>query len=134
MNRFMTLQLEEDVVSMIQIDGPRRRVYIKFVNDMRMRHTLSKKNGIQDFKHDNGEISQVQTEIAGMGMRTMCVSKLPPEVQDTVFRNALGTYRDITEIAGDLWTQISLQGVKRNMLGDHELETPCTVAYAGSRL
>jgi hypothetical protein len=32
-----TLQLVEDEVSMIQIDGPRRRVYIKIVNEMRMR-------------------------------------------------------------------------------------------------
>jgi hypothetical protein len=100
-----TLQLEEDEVSMIQIDGPRRRVYIKFVNDMGMRRTLSKTNGIQDFKHVNGEISQEQIEIAGKGMRTIRVANLPPEVQDTVIRNALGIYGDITEIAGDLWTR-----------------------------
>jgi len=41
-----SLQLEEDEVSMIQIDGPRRRVYIKFVNEMRMQRVLSKTNGI----------------------------------------------------------------------------------------
>ena len=57
-----TLQLEEDEVSMIQVDGPRRRVYIKFVNEMRMRFVLNKTNEMQDFKHDNGEISQVHIE------------------------------------------------------------------------
>jgi hypothetical protein len=99
-----TLQLEEDAVSMIQIDGTRRRVYIKFVTEMQMRHVLSKTNGIQDFKHDNGEISQVHIEIAGMGMRTIRIANLPPEVQDNVIRNALGTYGDITEFKEELWT------------------------------
>jgi hypothetical protein len=55
-----TLQLDEDEVSMIKIDGPRLRVYINFENEMRMQRVLSKSNGIQDFKHDNGEISQLQ--------------------------------------------------------------------------
>ena len=87
-----TLQLEEDEVSMIQTDGPRRRVYIKFVNERRMQRVSSKTNGIQDFKHDNGEISQVDFAIVGMAMRDICKANIPPEVQDNVMRNALGTY------------------------------------------
>jgi hypothetical protein len=89
---------------MIQTDGIRRRVYIKFVTEMHMRRVLSKTNGIQDFKHDNGEISQVHIEIAGMGMRTILKANLPPEVQDNFIHNALGTYGDITEIKEELWT------------------------------
>jgi hypothetical protein len=99
-----TLQLVEDEVRMIQIDGTSRRVYIKFVTEMHMRRVLSKTNGVQDFKHDNGEISQVRVEIAGMGMRTIRIANLSPEVQDNVIRNALGTYGDITEIKEELWT------------------------------
>jgi hypothetical protein len=99
-----TLQLEEDEVSMIQIDEPRRRVYIKFVNEMNMQRVLSKTKGIQDFKHDNGEISQVQFVIAGMGMRNIRIANLPPEVKDFVIGNALGTYGDIPEIKEELWT------------------------------
>jgi len=99
-----TLQLEEDEVSMLQIDGPRRRVYIKFVTEMQMQRVLSKTNGAQDFKHDNGEISQVQVVIAGMGMRTIRIANLPPEVQEFVIRNALGTYGEIIEITEEQWT------------------------------
>ena len=98
-----TLQLEDEL-SMIQIDGPRRRVYIKFVTEMQMQRVLSKTNGAQDFKHDNAEISQVQVAIAGTGKRTICIANLPPEVQEFVIRNALGTYGEINEITEEQWT------------------------------
>jgi hypothetical protein len=101
-----TLQLDEDKVSMIQIDGPRRRVYIKFVNEMRMQRVLRNTNGIQDFKHDNGEIFQVQIVIAGMGMRNIRIAYLPLEGKYMVIRNTLGTYGDITEIKEELWTNL----------------------------
>jgi hypothetical protein len=57
--------LLEDDVSMIQIDGPKRRVYIKFVNDQRMTRSLQDTNGTLPYRHDTGEQSTVTLEIAG---------------------------------------------------------------------
>jgi len=53
---------------MIQIDGPRRRIYIKFANSTRMQAVLHDTKGQQEFRHDNGELSQANIELAGMGM------------------------------------------------------------------
>jgi hypothetical protein len=38
--------------------------------------------------------------MAGMGMRTIRIANLLPEVRDNIIRNALGTYGDITDIKG----------------------------------
>ena len=65
---------------------------------------MNKTNGAHDFKHDNGEISQVQVVIAGMGMRTIRIANLPPEVQEFAIRNLLGTYGEINGITGEQWT------------------------------
>ena len=39
-----------------------------------------------------------------MGLRNIRIANLPPEVKDIVIRNVLGTYRDITKIKEELWT------------------------------
>ena len=63
-----TLRLAEDV-RMIQVDGPRRCVYIKFTNEDWLKEVLQDTNGLCEYKHDNGEISQVRVEVAGMGTK-----------------------------------------------------------------
>ena len=51
------MRVKEDEVRMIQIDGARRKVYIKFINEDTM-HAVYKSVGEQvEYKHENGEIS-----------------------------------------------------------------------------
>jgi hypothetical protein len=64
-----TLHLEEEDVRMIQVDGPGRRVYIKFTDNIRIQTLIQDTRGRQEFKHDNGVISQVTVEITGMGIK-----------------------------------------------------------------
>ena len=54
---------------MIQIDGPQRRVYIKFVNTDRMVAVLQMVKGQLQYHHENGELSLVKVEIAGLGIK-----------------------------------------------------------------
>jgi hypothetical protein len=56
-------------VAMVQVDGPRRHVYIKFRDFQRMHDILPSTNGHGEFRHTNGEISTVRIEAAGLGMR-----------------------------------------------------------------
>jgi hypothetical protein len=62
-------RLQEREVVMIQIDGPRRHVYIKFRDPQRMQEILTATPAQEDFRHDNGEISNVRIEAVGLGMR-----------------------------------------------------------------
>ena len=83
------LRLQEDDIRLIQIDGPRRRVYIKFVSADRMQSILQDIKGQQEYKHDNGEISIVKVELAGMGVRRVREAGLPPEVKEPVMRDVM---------------------------------------------
>jgi hypothetical protein len=94
----MALRLAEEDVQMIQIDGPRRRVYIKFISNMRMQEVLLETRGGLEYKHDNGELSQVRIEKAGMGLKKVRIANLPPEIPDRMVRDTLAQYGEVRAI------------------------------------
>jgi hypothetical protein len=61
------LRLPDKDVRMVQTDGPRRRVYVKFNDSERVHTVLRATNGQKEFRHVNGEISHAPIELAGMG-------------------------------------------------------------------
>ena len=89
---------------MLQIDGPRRRVYIKFVNEHRLNRTLRDTQGKQTYKHENGEQSQVIVELAGLGTREIMIANLSPEVNNRVVIEFLIKYGEVLEIKEEYWT------------------------------
>jgi hypothetical protein len=101
-----TLQLEQDDLSMIQIDGPRRLVYIKFSNLDKMKQIVSTSRVQYEYKHENCEISKVHIEQAGMGIRNARIANLPPEVSDSVITNELTKYGEIKDITEEKWSRI----------------------------
>jgi hypothetical protein len=62
---YTKLQLPEDDISMLQIDGPRRKVYIKFVSSESMQIHLRNIQGVHEYKHENGEMSLVEVSVVG---------------------------------------------------------------------
>jgi len=63
------LRLAKEDITLIQIDGLNRRVSIKFSNETRMEEILEGTEGKCVYKHDTGELSQVNVKIAGMGTK-----------------------------------------------------------------
>jgi hypothetical protein len=102
---FETLHLEEEDITMIQIDGPKRNVYIKFKNTDKLQQMLLDSKGQRDCKHDTGEISKVQIAPAGMGMRTIRIANLPPEMNDRSITNTLVRYGEVKEIREEQWSR-----------------------------
>jgi hypothetical protein len=86
---FEKLRLDEEDIRMTQIDGTRRHVFIKFTHSTHLHSVLTETNGQQEFKHDNGEFSQVTIELAGMGRRKIRIANLPPEVNDRMIKDIL---------------------------------------------
>ena len=72
------LHLREEEVCVVQVDGPRRRVFIKFINNELMQEVIRTTQGQLEFYHENGELSFVQVYIAGLGMRRVRFANLPP--------------------------------------------------------
>jgi hypothetical protein len=98
------LRLQDNELTMIQIDGPRRQVYIKFSDPQKMQTLLSATQGQEDFRHDNGEISKVRIDVVGIGMRRVRVANLPPEVADKTLKMAISTYGGIQDIQPETWS------------------------------
>jgi hypothetical protein len=92
------LQIPEHEVLVIQIDGPRRQVFIKLKQSDELQAILQATNGIQVYKHSNGELSHVRIEITGMGTKHKRIANLPPEVPDGTLRTTLAQYGDIKTI------------------------------------
>jgi len=76
----LQLKVLEHTVSMIQIDGVRRQVYIKFSDISYVHDILSVTNGETIYRHATGEISPVRLLVAGMRQKRVRLAKLPPEI------------------------------------------------------
>jgi len=141
---YESLKLPETEVRMIQIDGPRRRVYIKFKNSERALSVLQETARRREFHHETGELSIVHIEWAGMGVRRIRLANLPPEVTDRTIRGALSPYGEVTEIHEDSWSSayrypvyngilIAVTKLKKKHLPSHTIiaATRVLITYEG---
>ena len=94
---FEQLHVPEIAVNMVQIDGPRRQVYLKFANLQCLHEVLHSTAGQSEYKHEDGEISHVKIEMAGMGTKRVRLANLLPETPDDAVRFAFSTYGEIKE-------------------------------------
>ena len=62
------LQVSEHSVLMIQIDGMRRQIYIKFIDISYVYDIVRATNEETIYKHVTGEILPVRIMVAGMGL------------------------------------------------------------------
>jgi len=99
------LQVSEQSLTMIQIDGIKRHVFMKFVIDIYIQNILQPTNGIVEYRHTTGEISTVRLEVAGVGMRRIRLANLPPEVTESNIRAALASYGEIVSIKDEMWSK-----------------------------
>jgi hypothetical protein len=70
--------LNDQEVTMVQIDRPERYVYIKFRDSERMQNVLQSTGGQLEYRHINGELSTVRINPAVMGLRGVRIANLPP--------------------------------------------------------
>ena len=60
---FLDLKVQYNSVIMVQIDGARRQMYIKFTDMQYVIEVLTRTNGAVDYRHTTGEISRVTIEL-----------------------------------------------------------------------
>jgi hypothetical protein len=63
------LKIPEHKVNTIQIDGKKRQVYIKFIEQSYVQALIRYTNGQAEYKHTTGELSIVNIANAGMGSK-----------------------------------------------------------------
>jgi hypothetical protein len=90
---------------MIQIDGIRRQVYIKFIYISTVHDILRVTNGETIYKHVTGEISPVRLLEARMGPKRVCLANLPPEVLNSNIRVAMSHFGNVQAIQEETWAK-----------------------------
>jgi hypothetical protein len=74
------LRLEPEEVTTIQIDGPKRQVYIKCTKPVTIEDIMTLTKGEVKYEHNTGEVSTVKIGQAGLGRRKIRIANLPPEM------------------------------------------------------
>ena len=88
---------------MVHVDGPRRHVFIKLVNNGRIQEVIGTTQGQLDFHHENGEFSLVNVDIASLGMRRVRIANLLTEVPDRILRETMSKYDTVKGISEESW-------------------------------
>jgi hypothetical protein len=100
-----SLQIPEEAVVMIQIDGPKRQVYIKLTTEQHVHELIQETGGQVEYIHVDGTRSQIKIDVAGKGMKAIRIANLPPEVSDEVLKAVLIPYGTIVVIRNEMWSK-----------------------------
>jgi len=87
--------------SMVQIDLPKRQVYITFRVNGRMQDVFHSTGERFEYSHSNGEISTFRISTAAMGTRRERIANLPLEVLDGVLWTVLSRYGEVRDIQAE---------------------------------
>jgi hypothetical protein len=72
------MRLTEADVTMVQVDGAKRQVFVKLREFNKRHEILTSTRGSGEVRHMNGEISTVRIEAAGLGTKRVRLANLPP--------------------------------------------------------
>jgi hypothetical protein len=89
---------------MVQIDGPRRQVFIKFIDVQYVHDILQITQHTAEYKHSNGVVSVLRIEMAGLGTKPVRIGNLPPEIQEGILRAHIAPYGEIHTIQEAHWS------------------------------
>jgi hypothetical protein len=103
---YTKLRLESEDVATIQVDGPKRSVFIKTIQAQTAEELIRRTNGATTYEHVTGEISRFSLCPAGLGRRSIRIANLPPEMPADIIRNHLTKYGTVQSVTEEKWSNI----------------------------
>jgi len=91
---------------MIQIDGSKRHVYIKFTEEDSMDKILQATGRQKEYKQDTGDLSQVTIEITGPGIKKFRKANLPLDTKESDIRDSLSEKGELRGIKEEMWASV----------------------------
>ena len=95
---YTKLHLESEDVNTIQVDEPKRQVFIKVNQTTIVDEIMNLTLGESTYEHDTGEISKVTISHAGLGKRIVRVANLQPELKNEEIRQHMSKYGSVITI------------------------------------
>ena len=108
---FDQLHVPEQALKMVQIDGTKRQVYLKLIDDTYATKILHNTKGHFEYKHTTGDISVDRLEMAGMGTCRIRIANLPPETSERAIRMPLAPYGEIVTLHDEVWSKMCRHSV-----------------------
>jgi hypothetical protein len=90
----------------MQIDGTKRLVYIKLMDNKYVIDLLHATKEQAEYKHHTGEITTDTIGMAGIGNKRERIANLPPEVPENVLKAALTPYGTVLDIQREKWSRV----------------------------
>jgi len=122
---------------MVQIDGLKGHVFIKFRDIERVQDVLHSTGEQVECRHTKGELSNFRINTAGMGMRRVRIANLLPEVSDGIIWKVLFRYGEVKDIQAETLSRLYrypvVNGIRLTMvtLPKH---IPSHISAAGNRV
>jgi hypothetical protein len=98
------LKVTDGPVAAVQIDPIKRQVFIKFDDPDYAPLVVQRTNGAVTCKHSTGEITTVQIDLVGLGLKRVRVANVPPESGQERFRTALAPYGEVRSVYEEKWS------------------------------
>jgi hypothetical protein len=96
-------KLEGGELHIVQDDGPRRQVFIKFNEGETAAELLQKTGTAVSYEHINGICSNVNLHRSEFGLRKIRTFSFPPEMSKEKIRQVLSSYGLIMEVQDEIW-------------------------------
>lgn len=112
---FTNLGLKHEDVRCVQLELGVKKFYIKLQTEEKLREVLARRS--IDYVLQDGTTTTVKLEDAGQGLVTVRVFRLPPEVDNSIVRNAFSRYGNVLEVYEEKWAHYEGAGLPNGVRG-----------------
>ena len=130
------LNIPEQEVQLVQIDGIQRQVFIKLSTSEQVIKILQDTKGQATYTYPSGDIFPVTIDTAGMGTKRLRIANLPPEISNEILKDALKMYGKVIDISMERWSKAYRYQVEngiRNVQIVMSKHVPSNLKVAGNR-
>jgi hypothetical protein len=134
---FAVLRIPEHKVQIIQIDGNKRHVSIKFADTESLFALLRDTAGQAEYNYSSVELSIENIALAGLGTKRKIFANLPPEVSNDTLRETFAPFGNIMDIQNERWSEAfgySVENGVRKVTLVLSRHAPSHLTVAGQRI
>lgn len=112
---FVELGLKHEEIRCVQLELGIRKFYVKLQSEERLKQVLARRS--VDYTLSDGTKTTVRLQDAGLGVVTVRVFRLPPEVDACHVKSAFARYGNVIEVYEEKWAKYEGCGLPNGVRG-----------------